>query len=61
MEIVMFGFIALAIGVACGYALYRAAERERRNPWVWGIAGFLTNVIALIVFKVRVGPILKNW
>ncbi|CAN5741879.1 hypothetical protein BH23CHL5_BH23CHL5_13060 [soil metagenome] len=61
MAYVVAGLIALAIGIACGNALYRAAERERRNPWVWGIAGFLTNVIALIVFKLRVGPILKNW
>jgi hypothetical protein len=52
--------IALAIGVVCGYVLYRAAERERRSPWVWGIVGFLTNVVGLLIFRLTVGPIVKN-
>lgn len=57
-----FGFaaIALAIGVLCAWLLYRAAQREGRNPWVWGLAGFLTNVVALVVFQLRVGPIVKH-
>ncbi len=51
--------IALAIGLFCAYVLYRAAEREDRNPWVWGVAGLLTNIIAIVVFRFRVGPIVK--
>jgi hypothetical protein len=52
--------IALATGALCGYLLYRAAEREHRNPWVWGIVGLLTNVIGLLVFRLTVGRIVQN-
>ena len=56
------GFVAiwLTISVLCAYSLYRAAEREHRSPWVWGVAGLLTNIIAVAVFRVTVGPIAKS-
>jgi hypothetical protein len=55
------GFVAiyLAICVLCAYALYRAAEREQRNPWVWGVAGLLANIFAVLAFRMTAGPLVK--
>lgn len=47
------------IGIVCGFFLYEAARREKRSPWAWGIFGFLFSVIALVAFRVSVGPVVK--
>ena len=59
MGLIMLLVMALVIGGVCGYWLYRAAERDGRSPIVWGAAGFLTNVIGVIAYRLAVGPIVK--
>jgi hypothetical protein len=49
----------VVIGAVCGYWLYKAAERDHRSPVVWGVFGFLTSVIAMVAYRVTVGPIVK--
>ena len=48
---------ALVVGAVCGYALYVAAQRDGRSPWVWGIVGLLTNIVGVVIYRVAVGPI----
>lgn len=59
MGYVMLGIMALVIGAVCGFALYGAAERDKRSPIVWGVIGFLTNIIGVVVYRLMVGPIMK--
>lgn len=56
---VMFAITALVIGAVCAYALYSAAKRDGRHPLVWGVVGFLTNIIGVVIYRVAVGPIMK--
>jgi hypothetical protein len=55
----MLAVTGLVIGAVCGYWLYKAAERDHRSPVVWGVFGFLTSVIAMVAYRVTVGPIVK--
>ena len=57
--IIMLVVTGLVIGAVCGYWLYKAAERDHRSPVVWGVFGFLTSVIAMVAYRVTVGPIVK--
>lgn len=57
---VMLLVTGLVIGVVCGYWLYKAAERDHRSPVVWGFFGFVTSVIAMVAYRVMVGPIVKQ-
>ncbi|HET9659619.1 MAG TPA: hypothetical protein VFP05_04780 [Thermomicrobiales bacterium] len=57
--VIMLAVTALVIGAVCGYWLYKAAERDRRSPLIWGIAGFLTNIIGVVAYRLLVGPIVK--
>ncbi len=59
MGLVMLGLMALVIGAVCGFALYGAAKRDGRSPLVWGVVGFLTNIIGVIIYRFAVGPIMK--
>ncbi|MCO5222578.1 MAG: hypothetical protein M9947_13510 [Thermomicrobiales bacterium] len=59
MGLISLLLMALAIGAVCAYVLYTAAQRDNRNPLVWGIVGLLTNIIGVIVYRFAVGPILK--
>ncbi len=59
MGFVMLGVMGLVIGAVCGAALYGAAQRDGKSPLVWGIVGFLTNVIGMVVYRVKVGAIMK--
>ena len=59
MDLIMLGLTALVIGAVCGFALYSAAKRDGRSPWVWGIVGLLTNIIGVVVYRFAVGPIMK--
>lgn len=59
MGYTMFVVTALVIGAVCGYALYAAAQRDGRSPWVWGVVGLLTNIIGVVIYRVAVGPIMK--
>lgn len=59
MGYTMFVVTALVIGAVCGYALYTAAQRDGRSPWVWGVVGLLTNIIGVVIYRVAVGPIMK--
>ena len=52
--------IGSVIGLVCGFYLYTAAKREKRSPLAWGIFGFLFSVIALIAWRVTVGPVVKR-
>lgn len=56
---VMFVILALVTGFVCGYFLYDAARRKGRSPILWGLLGFLFNVVALIAFRLIEGPIVE--
>jgi hypothetical protein len=56
---IMLLVMAGVIGAVCGWSLYTAAVRDKRNPVVWGVAGFLTNIIGVVVYRLAVGPIMK--
>ena len=51
----------MVVACVCAYALYMAAIRERRSPWLWGVLGFIFNVFAVIAFRLMVGPIMKPY
>ena len=59
MGFVMLGVMGLVIGAVCGAALYGAAQRDGKSPLVWGIVGFLTNVLGMVGYRLKVGPIMK--
>jgi heme/copper-type cytochrome/quinol oxidase subunit 4 len=61
MGFIMLILTGVVIGAVCGYYLYMAAKREKRSPLVWGIFGFLFSVIALVAFRITVGPIVKTY
>ena len=60
MGYVMLVITAMVIGAVCGYSLYNAAKRDHRSPIVWGVAGFLTNIIGVVIYRLAVGPIVKQ-
>jgi len=61
MGYLLLGLTALVVACVCAYALYMAAMRERRSPWLWGVLGFIFNVFAVIAFRLMVGPIMKPY
>ena len=57
MGYISLAFMALAIGLLCGYVLYNAARKHHRNPWVWSIVGLVLNVFGLMIFRFTVGKL----
>lgn len=59
MGYTLLGLTALVVCAVCAYALYTAAIREGRSPWLWGVLGFVFNIFAVIAFRLMAGPIMK--
>jgi membrane associated rhomboid family serine protease len=61
MGYTLLGLTALVVVCVCAYALYTAAKRVGRSPWLWGVLGFVFNIFAVIAFRLIVGPIMKPY